>query len=198
MKKTPPMWHKVQRSDLHGTGVFAACDIPADTVIFEYFGARISPEEADELPSADPDDPYHTFFFSLSSGEIIDGGQNGNDARWINHSCEPNCEAQEDEDGERVYIVALGDISKGEELLYDYGLVIDEELTDTLKQQYQCLCGAPSCRGTMLALPGDTSNDDAAGLPGDDESLDHYGGIDDYDDDGIDGYVDVDQPDHER
>lgn len=152
MTKTQRPWHKVKRSTLHGKGVFAARNIPAETIIFEYVGARISQEEADEMPSADPDDPFHTFFFSLSSGEIIDGGQGGNDGRWINHSCEPNCEAQEDENGERVYIVALHDIPKGDELLYDYGLVIDEELTDTLKEQYRCLCNAPGCRGTMLSL----------------------------------------------
>lgn len=153
MTQTKTDWHVVKNSDLHGQGVFAARDIPAETVIFEYHGARISQEEADAQPSADPDNPFHTFFFSLSSGEIIDGGEGGNDARWINHSCEPNCEAQEDEEGGRVYVVALRDITKGEELLYDYGLVIDDEITDTLKDQYRCLCGAPACRGTMLALP---------------------------------------------
>ncbi len=152
MTNTLPIWHTVQQSDLHGTGIFAACDIPAETVIFEYFGARISQEEADEMPSADPDDPFHTFFFSLSSGDIIDGGQNGNDARWINHSCEPNCEAQENASGTRVYVVALEDISTGTELLYDYGLVIDEPLTPLLRQQYQCLCGAATCRGTLLSI----------------------------------------------
>src|SRR5699024_8386330 len=86
----------------------------------------------------------------------------------INHSCDPNCEAQEDDDGERVYVVALADIARGTELVYDYGLVIDEAMTDTLKNQYQCLCGAPQCRGTMLALPDDTSEaddiDDAVAL----------------------------------
>lgn len=183
MIKTPPVWHKVQQSDLHGTGIFAARDIPAETLIFEYFGARISQEEADAQPSADPDNPFHTFFFSLSSGEIIDGGQNGNDARWINHSCEPNCEAQEDDSGERVYIVALRDIAEGEELLYDYGLVIDDVLTDTLKQQYHCLCNAPSCRGTMLALPDDDTED----VDGDDTyDDDGYDDDEDYDADGYD------------
>lgn len=158
MTKPSPVWHVVKRSDLHGNGVFAARDIPADTTIFEYIGARISPEEADELPSYDPDDPWHTFFFSLSSGEIIDGGQGGNDARWINHSCEPNCEAQEDDRGERVFIVALRDIPAGQELFYDYGLVIDDEITDELKEQYRCLCNTPSCRGTMLADPEEESD----------------------------------------
>lgn len=182
MTTTLPTWHTVQRSDLHGTGIFAACDIPAETVIFEYFGARISQEEADEMPSADPDDPFHTFFFSLSSGDIIDGGQNGNDARWINHSCSPNCEAQEDEDGERVYIVALEDIAEGTELLYDYGLVIDDVLTETLKQQYQCLCNAPECRGTMLALPDDEEDD------GDGDDYDDYDDVDDLEYDDTDDY----------
>lgn len=153
MSTSSTVWHTVKRSKLHGNGVFAARDIPAGTTIFEYIGARISAEEADEMPSYDPDDPYHTFFFSLSSGEIIDGGQGGNDARWINHSCEPNCEAQEDDAGERVFIVALHDIPQGQELFYDYGLIIDDEITDELKAQYRCLCNTPSCRGTMLADP---------------------------------------------
>lgn len=177
-----PIWHTVKRSDLHGNGIFAACDIPAETVIFEYHGVRISQEEADEKPSADPNDPFHTFFFSLSSGDIIDGGENGNDARWINHSCEPNCEAQEDENGERVYVVALHDIREGEELLYDYGLVIDDVLTDTLKQQYRCLCGAPGCRGTMLALDAPDEEHDEDEDDGDGYEDEYEYDDDDYDD----------------
>jgi SET domain-containing protein len=74
----------------------------------------------------------------------------GNAARWINHSCDPNCETTED-DG-RVFIEALRDIRAGEELFYDYGLIIDERITPTLKKQYRCLCGAGDCRSTMLAL----------------------------------------------
>jgi len=145
-------WHTVRRSNLHCYGVFANKDIPADTTLFEYEGERISAEEADEQAGMDPDDPYHTFFFSLSCGLVIDGNQQGNDARWVNHSCEPNCEAQEDEEGERVYLVSLRPIKKGEELTFDYGLVIDEEMSDELKAQYACLCNTTSCRGTMLAL----------------------------------------------
>lgn len=104
-------------------------------------------------PSTNPDDPFHTFFFALSSGKVIDGGDQGNDARWINHSCTPNCEAQEGRHGKRVYIVALRDIARGEELAYDYGLVLDGKITKTLKEGYRCLCGTENCRGTMLALP---------------------------------------------
>src|SRR5690606_1954040 len=98
-------------------------------------------------------DPFHTFFFSLSSGKIIDGGDKGNDARWINHSCGPNCEAQENASGKKVHIVALRDIAAGEELFYDYGLIMEGRITKTLRRDYLCLCGTPDCRGTMLALP---------------------------------------------
>jgi SET domain-containing protein len=153
---TPPKpepWHIVKKSTLHGTGVFALRDIPAGTRIIEYGGKRISVEEADELPPADPDDPYHTFFFSLTSGKVIDGGNRGNDARWINHSCAPNCQAYEDSAGKRVFIKALHDIAAGEELFYDYGLVMEGRTTKKLREQYRCLCGAPECRGTMLAAP---------------------------------------------
>lgn len=146
-------WHVVRKSSLHGNGVFAAKAIPADTRIFNYGGKRITPEQADALHPTNPDDPFHTFFFAIGSGMIIDGGNRGNDARWINHSCEPNCEAQENASGTRVQIMALRDIKAGEELFYDYGLVIDGRLTKKLKQDYRCLCGGESCRGTMLALP---------------------------------------------
>lgn len=149
-KKTS--FHKVKDSNLHGKGVFATKNIAKDTTIFEYLGDRITPEQADEKANLmDYDDPSHTFFFSISNGMVIDGGVNGNDARFINHSCEPNCEAQEDENGDHVYIVALRDIETNEELTFDYGLIIDDELTPELEQQYKCLCGSPKCRGTMIA-----------------------------------------------
>ncbi len=153
MTKAAPDWHIVKRSKLHGNGIFASRAIPEGTTILEYKGKRLTPDEADALHPTNPDDPFHTFFFAISNGKVIDGGQRGNDARWINHSCTPNCEAQENQTGSRVYIVALRDIKKGEELFYDYGLVLDEKITKTLKAQYGCLCGSPDCRGTMLALP---------------------------------------------
>lgn len=146
-------WHLVQQSTLHGTGVFAARDIPAGTKIFQYAGRRITVEQADALPPSNPDEPFHTFFFSLSSGKIIDGAQRGNDSRWINHACQPNCEGQENANGTRVYIVALKDIKAGDELLYDYCLQIDEPLTQELRDNYRCLCGSSNCRGTMLEIP---------------------------------------------
>ena len=147
-------WHVVRNSAVHGNGVFAARAIAAGTKIIEYGGKTISAKEADRRHPTNPDDPFHTFFFSISSGKVIDGNDEGNDARWINHSCEPNCESSEGKGGKRVYIMAKRDIKRGEELNYDYGLVIDDEkLTKSLKAQYLCRCGAPSCRGTMLAVP---------------------------------------------
>jgi SET domain-containing protein len=153
MTKSEKPWHLVRRSEVHGNGVFAKRKIPAGTRIIEYCGATISAKEADRRHPTNPDDPFHTFFFSLSSGKVIDGNDQGNDARWINHACDPNCESSEGRGGKRVFIEAKRDIVRGEELNYDYGLVIDEKLTKKLKAQYACRCGAEACRGTMLAVP---------------------------------------------
>lgn len=140
---------KVRHSRIHGNGVFATRKIAAGARIVEYRGKRITEKQAEKRFGLDPDNPHHTFFFSLESGKLIDGGDEGNEARWINHSCEPNCEAQEEKG--RVFIHALRDIARGEELSYDYGLVIDEKRTKALLEAYACRCGTASCRGTMLA-----------------------------------------------
>jgi len=147
------VWHTVRRSPIHGTGVFARRRIPAGTRIVEYQGQRITSKEADRRHPTNPDDPFHTFFFRLSTGKVIDGNDGGNDARWINHSCEPNCDSEEGRAGKRVYVVAKRDIARGEELYYDYGLVMDGKITKTIRAQYACRCGSVLCRGTMLALP---------------------------------------------
>lgn len=141
----------VKNSRVHGRGVYAARKLKKGERIVEYRGERIKWKEADNRPPSDADDPNHTFFFSLSDGKtVIDAAVGGNIARWINHSCDPNCETEEEEG--RVYIEALRDIRRGEELNYDYGLISEERLTKKLKKEYECLCGAKSCRGTMLAL----------------------------------------------
>jgi hypothetical protein len=145
-----PPWHIVHRSPIHGSGVFAKRKIPAGTRILEYVGEVIDNDEADRRHPVNPDDPFHTFFFAVANGKVIDGGVRGNEGRYINHSCEPNCEAEETEDG-RIFVVALQPIARGEELNYDYGLILDARHTAKLKKQYECRCGAPSCRHTMLA-----------------------------------------------
>ncbi len=138
----------VRRSGVHGKGVFAASRIASGERVLEYKGERISWKEALRRHPHDPNDPHHTFYFALDSGDVIDGKYDGNSARWINHSCAPNCEAEEIEG--RVFIHALRVIKKGEELFYDYGLVVNDRYTKKLKREYECRCGAPDCRHTML------------------------------------------------
>lgn len=142
---------EVRRSGVHGQGVFAIAPIARGDTIIEYVGRRMSHKKADKLPPIDPDEPNHTFFFQIRDGrKVIDAAVGGSAARWINHACAPNCEAEEDEDG-RVFIKALRKIKPEQELFYDYGLVLDEPYTRQLKKDYACRCGAPKCRGTMLA-----------------------------------------------
>jgi SET domain-containing protein len=139
---------QVRKSGVHGKGVFALRPIASGERIIEYKGEVISWREALRRHPHDPLDPNHTFYFHIDDKHVIDAKVGGNAARWINHACEPNCQA--DEDGGRVFISALADLSPGEELFYDYGLVIDERHTPKLKKQYACRCGSPRCRGTML------------------------------------------------
>jgi len=145
----PTRPYVVRRSAIHGRGVFATRTIRKGTDIIEYRGERITMKEADRRPPSDPDNPYHTFLFELDDGRVIDADVRGNAARWINHSCAPNCEPYEDDEG-RVFIAAKRSITKGEELLYDYRLNIDGRITKKMRAAYECRCGAPRCRGTML------------------------------------------------
>ena len=142
-------YYIVRQSRIHGRGVFARCSIRRGARIIEYRGERISLAEADRRPDSDPDNPYHTFLFELNDGRVIDAASGGNAARWINHSCAPNCVPIEDEDG-RVYIEARRAIRAGEELSYDYKLTVRGRVSAEVKRAYECHCGAPRCRGSML------------------------------------------------
>lgn len=146
-KKTKPMV-EVKPSGVHGKGVFARQRIPKGTRMIEYTGERISWKKAQDLPPADLDEPHHTFFFSIDDGRVINAAVGGNDARWINHSCTPNCKTIERKG--RVYIVALRNLKKGEELFYDYCLEPAERRTKKLERIFGCHCGSADCRGTML------------------------------------------------
>ena len=150
-KTTPPLARRIQtrRSGVHGKGVFARVDIAEGETLIEYVGEVISWPEAQRRHPHDPDHPNHTFYFHVDEERVIDALYGGNSSRWINHACDPNCEAEEDNG--RVFIKALRNIPAGEELNYDYGLMIDERYTAKLKAQYPCWCGAANCRGTLLA-----------------------------------------------
>jgi len=139
----------VKESPIHGRGVFARQPITAGERIIEYTGEIISSDESARRAEASGGPVNHTFFFSLADGNLIDGGSNGNDARYINHSCDPNCEAYE-EDG-RVFIHALRDIAQDEELNYNYALIYEARHTPAIKKAFACYCGAANCSGVMLA-----------------------------------------------
>ena len=134
---------------MHGKGVFAVQNLAEGETLIEYTGEVVSWTEAQARHPHDPTDPNHTFYFHIDEDHVIDGKVDGNSSRWINHSCAPNCEA--DEEAGRVFIKALRNIKAGEELNYDYGLMIDERYTPKLKAEYPCWCGAKACRGTLLA-----------------------------------------------
>lgn len=140
---------QVRRSGVHGKGVYAVQRIPKGEVLIEYVGERITWKEALRRHPHNPKDPNHTFYFHINDEEVIDAAYGGNAARWINHACEPNCEADE-VDG-RVFIKSLRTLQPGEELFYDYGLTIDDRYTPALKKQYACHCASRRCRGTMLS-----------------------------------------------
>ncbi|RBB36785.1 SET domain-containing protein-lysine N-methyltransferase [Burkholderia reimsis] len=138
----------VRRSTVHGRGVFAAQFLRTGERIFEYKGEVITWRSAIRRYERRGDDG-HTFLFGLSDGMVIDGGRDGNSARWLNHACAPNCEAIE-MDG-RVFVNAVRDIQTGEELLIDYALELDDSTTHYDRAAYRCCCGVPACRGTMLS-----------------------------------------------
>jgi SET domain-containing protein len=142
--------YSVRNSGIHGRGVFAAAKIRKGTVILEYKGRRTSWDEALDRADSDPQDSAHTFLFELDDGRVIDAHIRGNAARWINHSCDPNCRTFEDENA-RVFIEAKRAIDPGEELSYDYQLSVPGRLSKRERAQYACHCGAAKCRGSLLA-----------------------------------------------
>ena len=143
---------EVRRSPIQGLGAFAASPIREGTRIIEYTGERISPAEADRRYDDDASEHPRVLLFSVDSRTVIDAGVGGNEAQFINHSCEPNCAAVTEK--RRVYIEALRDIRRGEELLYDYNLTRQDGDSPDLEQRYACHCGAPTCRGSMLTPKG--------------------------------------------
>ena len=140
-----PSLIEVRASTVHGRGVYTTRAIRKGTRIIEYTGARMAWADAPN----DPDSP-HTFNFGLDNGDVINPEIGGNEARWINHSCQPNCEAIENED-DRIFIYALRYLRGREELFYDYALQIDEPPTKELEKEHECFCGSRKCRGTLLA-----------------------------------------------
>lgn len=148
MNPTRSPMYKVRRSKVHGLGVFAARRIRKGTRIIEYLGERISHREANRRHAAKSVTDNHTFLYTVDRGVVIDAGVNGNDARFINHGCDPNCESVIDD--RRIYIDAVRTIEPGEELKYDYSISRDRDDPPDIDEIFACHCGGAACRGTML------------------------------------------------
>ncbi len=137
-------------SKIAGRGAFATRPIRKGERLIEYLGERISHAEADSRYDDASMSDHHTFLFTVSRQTVIDARVGGNEARFINHSCDPNCQAVID--GSRVFIEASRSIALGEELAYDYGYLRDgTETADDEFRVYGCRCGSARCRGTILA-----------------------------------------------
>lgn len=144
-----------RRSPIHGNGVFAVTAIAKGEEVIEYKGTLMTHAEADRM-YGDGGETGHTFLFTLNDDYLIDANRKGNTARWINHSCAPNCRALVEESAgddrrkDKVLIEAIRKIRPGEELTYDYGIVLDMPHSARLKKVWACRCGSPHCIGTML------------------------------------------------
>ena len=125
-------------SPIHGTGGFAKCLISNGTRFIEYVGERISKAESMRRCEAN-----NAYIFSLNEEQDLDGNVEWNPARFLNHSCAPNCEAENDED--RIWIVAIRDIQPSEEITFNYGYDLEEY------KDFPCHCGSPKCVGFMVA-----------------------------------------------
>jgi SET domain-containing protein len=137
---------KVLDSPIHGLGVFSTRPVATGDVLGVYVGCRYPAGAEVEVAG----DGSVTYLFGLSDGTTVDGGQGGNETKYLNHSCEPNCEAVEewgDDDQIILKIVATRDIRAGQEVFIDYALMLEAEDDDP----YRCLCGTRTCRGSMAS-----------------------------------------------
>lgn len=155
-RRSPPgrpgpvnQWMELRGSPIDGLGAFAITDIPKGTRIIEYAGQRIDNALLHKRYGDESSGKHHTFIFILSSRTSIDAAYEGNAARFINHSCDPNCETTQY--GRRIWIEAIKDIPAGAELAYDYMYDDDPSYTDDDLRHHECRCGAANCRGTIVA-----------------------------------------------
>jgi SET domain-containing protein len=143
---------EIRDSPIAGKGAFALQPIPAWTRLIEYTGERVSHEVADaRYEEEESAGNTHTVLFSVDDKTVIDAGVNGNDARFFNHSCGPNCQSRIIR--KRVYLETIRAIKPGEELTYDYEIPNEGESEEAARRKWPCHCGAPNCRGTLLLPP---------------------------------------------
>ncbi len=142
-------YFEIRRSPVHGRGAFALKKIRKGTRLVEYTGEKISHAESDIRYDETKMKAHHTFLFTLDSRTVVDGAVNGNESRFINHSCAPNCDATIEK--RHIWIEANRTIQPGEEIAYDYNFERTEKMTEADEKLYVCRCGAPECRGTILS-----------------------------------------------
>ncbi|MFC7336788.1 SET domain-containing protein [Haloferula chungangensis] len=154
-RKLTQLWNRgqsdyceVRGSEIHGRGVYATQDIPAETKIIEYIGELIDKDESEKRAwaqhaKAEASGDAAVYIFNLNKRWDIDGNVPWNTARLINHSCEPNCEAWIE--GKKIFIHSLRDIKKGEELSFDYGFDIE------CYEEHPCRCGSKGCVGYIVS-----------------------------------------------
>ena len=143
-----PLAFVVRTSRISGKGSFALRAIKSGERLIEYTGEKLTHAQANARYDDDSMSEHHTFLFTISSRHVLDATTEGNDSRFINHSCDPNCEAEIKQG--RVWIGAIRDIAKGEELHYDYGYERSGDETDEDERRYICLCGTTKCRGSIM------------------------------------------------
>lgn len=160
LAKAQSRFFEVRKSGIQGRGAFATQQIRKGQRIIEYDGERISAEEADRRYDESSMKRHHTFLFTLDARTVVDGAMNGNESIYINHSCDPNCEAIIT-DG-RIYIHSVRTIQPGEELGYDYQYERTGESDEELEKFYKCRCGAANCRGSIMK-PARTSRGNKPG-----------------------------------
>jgi hypothetical protein len=147
LRLTQP-WFEIRRSPIQGLGAFAVRAIPAGTRLIEYTGERIGHARVEARRAREAKGRHHSFLFQATRRTVVDARVHGNEARYINHSCDPNCKAVIEKG--RIYIETRKAVRKGQELAYDYS--VGREGTETAKDEarYRCRCGAKKCRGSML------------------------------------------------
>jgi len=150
VKSTKSEYAVVRKSKIHNRGVFARNDIPEGARVIEYVGDKMTKAQSDiradeifEKAEKDRKNIGAVYIFELNKRYDIDGSVSWNTAKWINHSCDPNCET--DIIKGRIWIIALRDIKKGEELFYDYGYDIEDF------EDHPCYCGSKKCVGYIVA-----------------------------------------------
>jgi SET domain-containing protein len=148
-KEEPNPYFEVRQSAIQGKGAFATRNIRKGTRLVEYVGQRITWRTADKRYDDEKMGRHHTFLFTVDDKIVIDAAVNGNDARFLNHSCDGNCEAISDR--KRIFIDARRSIKAGDELLYDYQYERTDDHTEEDEKFYACRCGSPKCRGSILA-----------------------------------------------